>query len=382
VTRVKVLIFSAYFPPAFLGGGALKSVAAIVSQAPGAYDASVITADRDLGERETLDVVGNTPLRWGDATVYYASHSFRHRVRAFKYAHSFKPQIVYTNSFFDPAFSILPLVMWRLGLVRSQHFVIAPRGEFGPGALNIKRVKKSLLILAYRLFLGSRRVTWHASSPDEAANIRGQVGLSAQIIVREDNTALPPTAALPTQPGPGLRAVVIGRVVPVKGIEELLQALAGVSLPVVLDIYGPEEDRVYAQRCRRLAAELPAHISANFRGAIPSTEVATTLRTYDLMLLPSRGENFSHVVAEALSVSLPVMCADVTPWSSYIADGGGVLLDDNSAHSWTKSIDEYAGTSTAYKMSKRNAAGHQYERWRDSTQVTPHVFDLIMSDKA
>jgi glycosyltransferase involved in cell wall biosynthesis len=205
--------------------------------------------------------------------------------------------------------------------------------------------------------------------------------MSSRVLIREDNTALPLKAAPPTQPGQDLRTVVIGRLVPVKGIYELLQALAAVTIPLVLDIYGPEEDEFYAQRCHRLAAELPPHISVSFKGAIHSAEVTNTLRKYDLMLLPSRGENFSHVVAEALSVSLPVMCADVTPWSSFVAAGGGVLLADNAVLTWTKSVEEYAGMSAAYKMSMRRTAGHQYERWRESTDEQPHIFDLINANR-
>lgn len=372
-------MFSAYFPPAFLGGGALRSVAAIVSQSPGAYTVTVVTSDRDLGQKETLDVIANKALQWGGSIVYYVSRSFHRQVLAFNFARSLRPQIIYTNSFFDPLFSIVPLVMWAFGLLRPQYFVIAPRGEFGPSALKLKRAKKAIALRAFRVILGRRRVLWHASSPNEAANIRSQIGQSARIVIREDNTELPPTAAEPTQPGQELRAVIIGRVVPVKGIEELLQALAGVSTPLVLDIYGPEEDAEYSRRCRSLAAKLAPVAKVSFKGAIPSDQVRKTLRAYDLMLLPSHGENFSHVVAEALSVSVPVMCADVTPWSAYIANGGGVLVSDNEIHAWTASIQKYATMSPAHKKSNKVSAGSQYERWRASTAWEPHLFELIMA---
>ncbi|WP_431197117.1 glycosyltransferase family 4 protein [[Micrococcus luteus] ATCC 49442] len=337
-----------------------------------------MTSDRDLGQTQSMDVVANSAQRWGASTVYYASPGLRSRLQAFGYARSFQARILYTNSFFDPVYSLLPLALWRIGLIRSQRFVVAPRGEFGPGALNIKRVKKKLFLGAFLLFRGGRGVLWHASSIQEAENIRAQIGRSAQIVVAEDNTALPMTAAEPSSPRPSLRAVVMGRMVPVKGVVELLRALAGVSHPLTVDIYGPEEDREYAAKCRDLAAELPAHIAINFRGPVPSAEVAPTLRTYDVMFLPTHGENFSHVVAEALSVSLPVMCADVTPWSSYIADGGGVLIKENKIGPWTEAIERYASLPAPSRLSYRYDAGKQYERWRASTAGQSHVFDLIM----
>ena len=35
---------------------------------------------------------------------------------------------------------------------------------------------------------------------------------------------------------------------------------------------------------------------------------------YDLFYLPTLGENFGHVIAEALGCGLPVLIADTTPW--------------------------------------------------------------------
>ena len=43
----------------------------------------------------------------------------------------------------------------------------------------------------------------------------------------------------------------------------------------------------------------------------------------DLFFLPTRGENFGHVIAEALSVGTPVLISDQTPWRKLAAVGLG-----------------------------------------------------------
>ena len=34
----------------------------------------------------------------------------------------------------------------------------------------------------------------------------------------------------------------------------------------------------------------------------------------DFLILPTKGENFGHVIAESLSASLPVIISQNTPW--------------------------------------------------------------------
>jgi glycosyltransferase involved in cell wall biosynthesis len=259
--------------------------------------------------------------------------------------------------------------------------VIAPRGEFGAGALSLKKTKKVFFIFLFRCLFRSKRIIWHASSPGEAANINDRIGLTARIVVREDNTELPMKATRAVSGGSILRAVSLGRLVPVKGIEELLLSLRHVRIPLTLDIYGPEEDFEYAGRCRMITESLPEHVTVNFRGAIDGAAVRETLLGYELLLFPSRGENFSHVIAEALSASLPVMCTDVTPWTDRLNSGGGVILPDNAIETWTAAVTKYAALSVAERFARRQGAASAYENWR-ATAADRHIFEMVLAPEA
>jgi hypothetical protein len=53
---------------------------------------------------------------------------------------------IYLNSFFDPRFTQQVLVNHRLGRLAGRPIVLAPRGEFSEGALQLKRFKKGVFI--------------------------------------------------------------------------------------------------------------------------------------------------------------------------------------------------------------------------------------------
>ena len=50
----RILVAAPLFPPAFLGGGPIRTLDALVSQAPARFNVRVITRDRDLGAHERL----------------------------------------------------------------------------------------------------------------------------------------------------------------------------------------------------------------------------------------------------------------------------------------------------------------------------------------
>ena len=54
---------------------------------------------------------------------------------------------------------------------------------------------------------------------------------------------------------------------------------------------------------------------------------------YDLLFMPSQGENFGHTMAEALACGLPMLISDRTPWKGLEAAHAGwdVSLDDRTA---------------------------------------------------
>ena len=376
---MKIAVFTSFFPPAFLGGGPIRTLAAMVSGAPPSADTAVMTGNMDLGCTEPMDVPCEQWVEHEGSKVYYCNaRSWRSLFRGMCEVRSWKPDVVYVNSFFDAKYSILPQFHFWVGFFVPRAFVIAPRGEFSSGALSIKGAKKRAYLFVFRLLGFPKRVLWHASTSNEEHDIHAVFGADAPVLVREDDTLLPAAAAPPeARRDPGvLRAVTLSRISPMKGILTLMEGLQRVTEPLQLDVIGPAEDAAYSEQCRAAAAAAPAHVRINFLGARDPAQVRAILAGYDVLFTPTQGENFGHVIAEALSVSCPVLCADVTPWTGVLASGGGQIVPENTAAGWARAVECYAHLTPAERFERRLAAGRAYGQWK-SDSAQPHFFTLL-----
>jgi colanic acid/amylovoran biosynthesis glycosyltransferase len=116
-------------------------------------------------------------------------------------------------------------------------------------------------------------------------------------------------------PQPPTEALFIGRLVPRKGLDVLLRALArleraeDVRLTVVGD--GPQRSRLEA-----LAGELGLTARVAFRGVLPAAGVRAALEAADVLVVPSRtladgeAEGSPTVLKEALAVGVAVVATD------------------------------------------------------------------------
>ena len=375
----RILVAAPLFPPAFLGGGPIRTLDALVSQAPARFNVRVITRDRDLGAHERLPIATNRWVRVGTTYIYYGSANRLWRLLGgYRAARREHPDVLYLNSFFDPALSILPQILGLFGYWRRCVRLMAPRGEFGAGALERRSLKKRMYIRLYRILQLDRGMYWHASSESEAKDIVSLWGERAKVLVRSNETSLP-EEPLPVseQDFEGrVRGVFLGRLVEHKGLLIALKGLAKVERPFSLDVYGPEEDEAYSSECKSVAGKLPANISVKFLGPLPHHKVRETLNRYDVLLMPTAGENFAHVIAESLSASCPVIATELTPWSAVLRTGAGAVVADRSVESWSAALNECAGRSPSGLREARMSAGNAYRNWRSRSQER-HIFELL-----
>lgn len=380
-----VVVFATRYPPAFRGGGPIRTLEALVLNSPPDYDVRVVTRDTDQGDHAQLAVDVDTWSQRDGISVRYASvEKLRSLMSAMASARAHRPELVYVNSFFDFHLSIVPQLLRKVGYLRSKRLLVAPRGEFGIAAIASKSRKKQLFLTLYQRLGLHRGVLWHASSPAEKADIERVWGSTAQVVVRENDTLLPAVSDRGClhendvlSPGP-LSLISVGRIVEHKGLHLVMDALSEAPGAVDLDVFGPAEDRVYLERCLRLVGKLPEQVSVRFHDSLPHEDVRSTMSGFDALVMPTAGENFGHVIAEALSVGCPVICSGTTPWSRTLAEGGGVVVPERTTESWRRALDEYITAASEERRRRRGLAADAYDRWR-AQQVEPHVFDLVLA---
>jgi glycosyltransferase involved in cell wall biosynthesis len=325
--QIVVAVFTEVFPPSFRGGGPARSSEAMVANAPKNTRPVVITADRDIGDTRPLPVERNSWTSRNGVAVYYATlGSARALRRGFGAVRAERPEILHFNSFFNPRLTILPLIMWRLGYWGRPTILIAPRGEFGSSAAGRRATKKRAYMLVFRLLGIHRRTVWHSTAAHETEDILRFWGRNARVVMRENHVLLPAEPMAPSRdPSEVVRFAYMGRIVEHKGLAVALAAVNASNVRLALDVYGTAEDDEYVAHCEDLARRSGPRATISFHGPVLADSVRTVLSRYDALLMPTAGENFGHVIAEALSASCPVIATSFTPWTVTLSSGGGVV---------------------------------------------------------
>jgi glycosyltransferase involved in cell wall biosynthesis len=154
------------------------------------------------------------------------------------------------------------------------------------------------------------------TSPATAAKVHRLFDVPEECI----STVLPGTE----KPAPHARTVsdvtrllCVGTVVPRKGYDLLLEALAEVPGAWHLDaVGGLDADPAYAAQVRRQAEERGLGGRITFHGAVAPEELEDFYRMADVFVLASRYEGYGMAYAEALAHGLPV-----------IGSGGGAVRE-------------------------------------------------------
>lgn len=338
---MNVLVVSAGYLPGYKYGGPVRSLAALVDQLGDEISFSVVTMGSDLDEKEPYSGVQlNAWNRVGNTDVWYMpipelSPNFWRRVIA-----ETQPDVLYLNSVMWPVTTTI-LLYRKLGLISRLPVVLAPRGEMAKSALAIKPRKKTWFNRLARLTRLHSDVSWQASSESEAKDIRDAIVDNPAIVIAPDLVISVESA----QPLPAKRVGLanmcwLGRIAPVKNMTGGLDILKTVEAGhVFLAAYGPIEDAAYWQTVTELATGLPDHIQFEHQGVLEHAQVSSALRQHQFFFFPTFGENFGHVIAEALSQGLPVILSDQTPWRNLEAAGVGwdIPLDDTDR--WTEVIN-------------------------------------------
>jgi glycosyltransferase involved in cell wall biosynthesis len=269
-----------------------------------------------------------------------------------------EPKLIYLNSFWDTTLSLKIIFANRLGLIKKP-ILLAPRGEFSRGALGIKPIRKRLFLQISRILRLHRNITWQASSEQEKNDIIGALTFSPNLDVRVAMDLSPQTRPIPNQnyvKPPILRVCFLSRITAMKNLDFALKVLAQVKSQVTFSIYGPKESPTYWDLCANLIERLPPNITAIYYGEVLPKDVGECLATQDLFFLPTKGENYGHVIHEALSVGLPVLISDQTPWGVVSSEGAGWTVPLKAPNTYSEIIDEVASCDSRKMLQMRKNA--------------------------
>lgn len=281
-----------------------------------------VTDEMDEGVRTVRIRVPHGPLR----KVRLVAGLLRglRRLRA----DGFRADVLHAHVFTLGAVAVVLGRLLGTPVVVSEHYSVFPR----------RLASRTDLALARLAFSGAELVVPVSESLRRAIEA---YGLHARFRVMPNPvdtglfSARPAAAAAHTPP----RLVVVGSLVPIKGVDRLLNALGALAArgrAVDLDIVGDGPER---SGYEALAASLGLSDRVVFHGTRPRAEVAGLMREADLLVQPSSSETLSCVVLEAQVSGLPVVASDVGGIPEVVGSGAGVLVPTGDADGLAAAIE-------------------------------------------
>ena len=168
-----------------------------------------------------------------------------------------------------------------------------------------------------------------------------------------------------------------------KNLDFALRALFNVKSRVVFSVVGSKEDKEYFDYCQSIARDVPKNVDVIWSDAIEHSQIAGVMASNDFLFVPTRGENFGHVILESLSVGTPVLISDRTPWRGLEQLGVGYDLPLNDWDVFAKRIEEISSLDTTTMQLMRARAieyANHHELLKDAIAAQRAMFLRALAD--
>lgn len=327
----KVLIsISGFFPAKNFGGPAI-SINNLTKTLSKKYEFFIVTGNTDLNSTKVLNGITSGWNKRNNCKVKYLDRNSLTYQKFEEIVEEIAPDIIYINSFFGVKFSE-PLL--KIGIKLGLPILLAPRGEMCDNALNIEKIKKFLYIQYFNLrgFGTYKKLFFHSTSSEETQNINKYI-LGSKL---ERIFYLPNIPDFPIMDVNEFRQldckveetyvpkiIFVSRIHKKKNLLFALNLLAKTKQKYTFDIYGPIEDELYWEECKKQIDEINDFHNINYCGVLNREQLFPTLLKYDIFLFPTLSENYGHVIAEALSSGCKLLISDNTPWQNLENEGVG-----------------------------------------------------------
>ena len=180
--------------------------------------------------------------------------------------------------------SVVPLLYEGARFVTNRLVGLLRRGKLRAAEVVISQNPEMTRVLVRWLSVDPRRIITHPNASDPPLNV-SELGNVREPVV-----------------------LFVGKLVEYKGVLLALEAFRHITYPGSRLVYvgeGPARARI-----ERRARALGIHDRIELRGQLPRDEVLRLMTEASCLLFPSFHDEASFVIAEALSLGLPVVCLD------------------------------------------------------------------------
>lgn len=249
--------------------------------------------------------------------------AFRHILKQ-----GFAPSLIHAHIYRAGAMAVIIGQLFKLPVVITEQYSAFPRKHL------------------------SRLAVWEAKFAFERANRVLPVSRALQHGIEaygiQANFQLVPNVANNTlfsppderQSDKNMRLVFVGSLIPVKGVDILIKALAKLNnhpIGWALDIVG---DGAYREEYQNQARELGVADKINWHGFRPKEYVADVMRQADFFVLPSIWDNFPCVLVEAQATGLPIVASNIGGIPEIVSESTGILAPPQDAEGLATALEQ------------------------------------------
>lgn len=331
-----ILIFSDWFVPAYKAGGPVQSVYNLALLLSRHYNIRVVCRDRDLNSSVPFD--GIEPGKWlymdERIQVLYLNATETGIGYIKSLVEENKSNILYINGIYSFKFSFLPAFFASYFGIKSTF--ISVRGMLHKSALSVKPFKKQIFLAFARGFGLYKNCTLLGSDAAEAAEIKSALG-NVRIKIAPNI----PMQAVDAKPGSRqfkgsggkISFLFLGRIAPEKNSVNALKGLCDSGVKCHAEFCGTLYNDAYSKLFTDMLNTVPAGVSAGLLPELPHSQISGLFARHDVLLLPSKGENFGHAIFEAMLHGIPVIIGNNTPWKGIETMKAGIEVnpDDTDA---------------------------------------------------
>lgn len=167
--------------------------------------------------------------------------------------------------------------------------------------------------------------------------------------------------------GPPLVVLCVTRLIPRKGIDRLIDAVAsaratGTDVSLVVAGAGPEETAL-----RRRATE--AHVPVEWLGLVEHGELPAVYARADAFAFPTLDDPFGIALLEAAAAGLPIVASPRAGATLDVVDDGtnGIVVDPDDVASWSATLVRLAGDARLRRRLGRAAFASTVDRTPEAT---------------
>ncbi len=172
--------------------------------------------------------------------------------------------------------------------------------------------------------------------------------------------------------------LIVGRIEPLKGIEQAIKAMPLLPPAVKMIIVGGDEDSREVARLRTLARACGVDGSLIFTGTVNHEQLPYYYSAADVTIVPSYYESFSLVALESLACGTPLVANDVGGLREIVRQGlNGFIVPGNSPAHLAEKIGRLLASPASSKTQAAARASVIHFGWSNIARWLLDEFGLV-----